>query len=122
MSPEAKAYQEEIHRRGALDRRSGRGLDENPYRAVSHGWPELHLDALRLIKRKSSEQIAEIRAAFDRMSEQDQQKVLSNPKVASVQTEIGTIRDHAHQLWEQGWLTGRSPGEDIDLDDLISGD
>ena len=50
MSSEAKAYQQEILHRGAVDRISGKGLDENPYRSTARQWPELLIESLRLSK------------------------------------------------------------------------
>jgi hypothetical protein len=76
----------------------------------------LHVDALRLLKHKSAHAI---KVAFDALSTADQGRVLSNPKVITLQREIEAIRPIAATLWDQGWMQGHRPGDALTLDDLI---
>ena len=74
------------------------------------------------MKRLTAQQMTEIKAAFNKMSEKNQRKLLATPEVLSLEAEISAIRDHAAYLWDQGWIAGHDPGEVIDLTDLISRD
>jgi hypothetical protein len=119
VTPEARLYQEEIFRRGAIDRSSGIGIDRNPYREVNYLWPDILLEFLRLAKKLETSHHNEVKSVFESYSADDQDRIRSNPKIVALMDEISAIREHAHQIWEQGWMSGRHPKDPVDLSDML---